>query len=130
MSKTEVYIPSCLSVNKNTQYYKGKSSFVKFTIWLKENNRNFGVIDYCYTKQDLEIFGAATIEKTIIHHFQNHRILYFPADIETQNFLNIFLEPSDFEQQDYLVIKDLYYPEDMTLPRYCKTRRINHEQKR
>ena len=112
--RLEVYIPTSLAVNKNTKYHRGKSAFVKFTIWLKEDTDDL-VIDYCYTKRDLEIFGPETIEKTIIHHFQNHKILLYPY----YRLGDYYLYPSDFEHQDHLVIRDIYYPEDMKLPPYC-----------
>jgi len=119
--RLEVYIPTSLAVNKNTKYHRGKSAFVKFTIWLKEDTDDL-VVDYCYTKRDLEIFGPDIIEKAIIHHFQNHRILLYPYDRvrHIDDYGNpIYQIPSDFDNKDHLTIRDIYYPEDMELPPYC-----------
>ena len=121
-TNNEVYIPTCLAVNKNTKYWKRDAPFIKFTIWLKEDTDSFGVIDYCYTKRDLKIFGPDMIEKAIIHHFQNHRVLLYPYDRvrHIDDYGNpIYQITSDFDNKDHLVIRDIYYPKDMELPPYC-----------
>ena len=126
MKDNVIYIPTCISATERTQFHKWNTDIVKFTILLKEDEFNGEVIDYCYSVKDLEILGSQGIEESIIWHFRFHRLL--PIENDWDSFLHLI--KSDFACDDYLAIRDIYYPKNMKLPQYCNLIEKSRKRKR
>lgn len=124
MNNNIIYIPTYISETSHTQFHKWKHDIVKFTILLKQDEFNGQVIDFSYAIKDLEFAGASYIDECLVWHFRRNNLLPMPSPLRDDSHLI----SSDFNCDDYLAIRDIYYPKNMKLPWNCDL--INKSRKR